>query len=229
MAIRLNLLAEAQAAEDMRRRDPVKRAIWVGGALVAIMIAWSISLQGRAMLAKREVDKVEHQMAVFTNDFREVVANQIKVREVQSKISALNKLTKERFLHANVLNALQHTTLDDVALVHYRTDQGYVPTDAVKTKTNEVGRVIAGRPATVSERITLTIDARDGAPNPGDQVPKFKELVSNYPYIKDLLGKTNALSLKNLSQPMLLPEAGSPLGRSCVQFTLESRLPEKIR
>ena len=29
MPIRLNLLAEAQAAEDLRRRDPVKRALWL--------------------------------------------------------------------------------------------------------------------------------------------------------------------------------------------------------
>ena len=29
MAIRINLLAESQAAEEMRRKDPVKRAVWI--------------------------------------------------------------------------------------------------------------------------------------------------------------------------------------------------------
>lgn len=41
MPIRLNLLAEAQAMEEMRRRDPVKRAIWVGSLLVAVALAWA--------------------------------------------------------------------------------------------------------------------------------------------------------------------------------------------
>ncbi len=35
MPIRLNLLAEAQAAEEMRRRDPVKRALWLAGLIIA--------------------------------------------------------------------------------------------------------------------------------------------------------------------------------------------------
>ena len=130
MPIRLNLLAEAQAVEDARRRDPVKRAMWAGGVMVAGMLAWSVSLQAKAMMAKREVDKVERQMTTFTNDFREVMANQGKVREAQGKINALNLLTKERFLHAPVLNALQLATVDDVQLLNYRADQAYFPTDA---------------------------------------------------------------------------------------------------
>jgi len=41
MPIRLNLLAEAQAAEEARRRDPVKRAIWIGALLVSVVLVWS--------------------------------------------------------------------------------------------------------------------------------------------------------------------------------------------
>ena len=37
---RINLLAEAQAAEELRRRDPVKRATWLGAFLVAAILAW---------------------------------------------------------------------------------------------------------------------------------------------------------------------------------------------
>ena len=39
MPIRLNLLAEAQALEESRRRDPVKRAVWAGVFLV-LALAW---------------------------------------------------------------------------------------------------------------------------------------------------------------------------------------------
>jgi len=39
MPIRINLLAESQALEEMRRRDPVKRAIWVGVLVVSLLLA----------------------------------------------------------------------------------------------------------------------------------------------------------------------------------------------
>ena len=37
MPIRINLLAESLAEEDLRRRDPVKRAIIIGALLVAVI------------------------------------------------------------------------------------------------------------------------------------------------------------------------------------------------
>ena len=40
MSIRINLLAEAQIAEDLRRRDPVKRAIFAGAFLVVLALVY---------------------------------------------------------------------------------------------------------------------------------------------------------------------------------------------
>ena len=40
MPIRINLLSEALAEEDLRRRDPVKRAIFIGVFLVALSLVW---------------------------------------------------------------------------------------------------------------------------------------------------------------------------------------------
>jgi len=45
MPIRINLLAEAQAAEEMRRKDPVKRAIWIGGFVVFLTLLAALTLQ----------------------------------------------------------------------------------------------------------------------------------------------------------------------------------------
>ena len=45
MPIRINLLAEAQAAEELRRKNPVKRGIWIGGFLVLVVILWIAKLQ----------------------------------------------------------------------------------------------------------------------------------------------------------------------------------------
>ena len=55
MPIRINLLAEAQAAEEMRRKDPVKRSIWVGSFLVFLVLLWGFSLQVKIMVTRSEM------------------------------------------------------------------------------------------------------------------------------------------------------------------------------
>src|SRR3989442_1567187 len=117
MPIRLNLLAEAQAIEDMRRRDPVKRAIWAGALLSSLMLVWSSSLQLKAMLANNEVGRVEGQMNTRKNEFQQVLENQKKTEEIRQKLAALQLLATNRFLQATLLNALQRATADDVQLV----------------------------------------------------------------------------------------------------------------
>src|SRR5580765_326131 len=225
MAIRLNLLAEAQAAEEMRRRDPVKRAIWIGAGLAIVMLAWSASLQFKVFLGKAELSKTEGQMKSFTNEYAVVLDNRRKGDDILRKVRALDQLTTHRFLHANVLNALQTATVNDVQLLRYRCEQLYAMTDGVKPKTNSDHHVTPGRPATVAERVTVTLEGNDSSANPGDQVTKFKEALATNPYFKEALGgKQNAVSLKSLGQPEF-----SSSGRRGVYFTLECRFPEVTR
>lgn len=224
MAIRLNLLAELQAADEMRRRDPVKRAIWLGSALAVVILAWSASLQFKVILAKAELSKTERQMSSFTNEYAQVLDNRKKGDEILRKVQALDQLTSQRFLHATVMNALQVATVNDVQLLRYRCEQLYATTDAVKPKTNG-DHVTPGRPATVTEKVTVTLEGNDSSANPGDQVTKFKEALATNPYFKEALGgKPNAVSLKSLGQPEF-----SPTGRRGVYFTLECRFPEVTR
>jgi hypothetical protein len=229
MAIRLNLLAEAQAAEDLRRRDPVKRAMWLAGLLISLMLVWSSSLQLKAKIANSQVAKVDAQMSAISNDFRVVLDNQKKADEVRRNVSALHQLTSTRFLGANLLNALQQTTVDDVELLRMKIAQDYVPTEEVKARTGDNNRTIAGKPATVTERIMLTLEGRDASASPGDQVSVYKNSISNGNYFRSLLGKTNGVTLKNLSAPELVTIPGSPIGRACVLFSLECRFPDRTR
>src|SRR5579863_1279865 len=110
MPIRLNLLAEAQAAEDMRRRDPVKRAIWIGVLLLACMLGWSSSVQLKAMLANTELGRVEAQLNSHTNAYQQVLVHENKATEIRRRISSLKQLAAGRFLNGTLLNALQQTT-----------------------------------------------------------------------------------------------------------------------
>ncbi|HOW78277.1 MAG TPA: hypothetical protein PK406_02405, partial [Verrucomicrobiota bacterium] len=89
--IRLNLLAEAQAAEELRRRDPVKRAIWLAVLIVALMLAWSSSLQLKSILGHSEISRLEADIKSHTSQYELVLANQKQIADIKQKITGLQQ------------------------------------------------------------------------------------------------------------------------------------------
>ena len=223
MPIRINLLAEAKVAEELRRHDPVKRVIFVGALAVAVTLVWSSSLQLQTMLSKKEVSDRQTEIMARTNEFQHVLADQKKIAGAKDKLNALKKMTNSRFLEGNLLNALQQVTVDGVRLMRLRVDQDYFPAAGTPSQTNKNG-VILGRSGTVTEKIVVWLDARDSSANPGDQVNKMKDAVANQPYFRASLNKTNGVQLVTLSAPQ-----ASPDGKSYVLFTLECNFPEVSR
>jgi hypothetical protein len=223
MPIRINLLAEAQATEELRRHDPVKRMIFCGAFLVALMLVWSSSLQLESMLAKKEVSDRQTQIQTHTNEFQRVLSEQKNMTEVKEKLEALKKMTGSRFLQGNLLNALQQVNVDGVRLMRIRVNQNYLYTPAARPQTNG-NRITPGRPSAVQEKIVVSLDARDSSANPGDQVNKFKEAVANEAYFQSVLNKTNGVQLAYLSSPQVGVD-----GKPFVLFTLECNCPENNR
>jgi hypothetical protein len=224
MPIRLNLLAEIQAAEEQRRRDPVKRAIWVAALLIVLMLGWSSSLQLKGLMAKQELGKIAGKMNACTNEYRKVIEGKARIADINRRLIALHSLATNRFLNGNLMNALQQTVIDDIQLSLVKVEQTYTLVEATKPKTN-ANIVIPGKPATTTERIIITMDGADASAIAGDQVTKFKEMLGKHPYFQSILGHTNQVSLKSLSAPTPQPETG----RAVVLFSLESRLPPKTR
>jgi hypothetical protein len=223
MPIRINLLAEAHAVEDLRRRDPVKRATWVGAGLVIVVLAFSSSLQLKAVMANRELHRVANQLGTRTNDFQQVLLNQRKLADVNRKLSMLQQMATNRMLHGTLLNALQRTVLDDVQLTRLKTEESYIYNEEIKAKTNANDHIIPGKPASVTEKVVVVLEAKDNGANPGDQVNRYKQAVNQSAYFKEVLGK-NEVRLANLSPPQTGPD-----GKPFVLFTLECRYPEKTR
>ena len=223
MPIRINLLAEAQAAEELRRRDPVKRVIFYGALAAALMVVWSSSLKLRAMLANKEFLDRQSQIEARTNDFQQVQSNQKKLAAVKDNLGELQQLTTCRFLQGNLLNALQHINVDGVRLTRLKVDQNYAYLPPAKAHTSG-NRTTPGNPASVRENIVITLEARDYSPNPGDQINKFKAAVADQAYFKSVLNRTNGIQLVYTSALQ-----ASLDGRSYVLFTLECHLPEVSR
>src|SRR5262252_6231225 len=114
MPIRLNLLAEAQAAEELRRKDPVKRAIMFGVGCVAIMVGVSLVFVSQIASANRTAEGVASRIAFITNQYSAVMASQLRLHQVNLNIRGLDIFASERFLNGNLLNALQKVSADNV-------------------------------------------------------------------------------------------------------------------
>jgi hypothetical protein len=223
MPIRINLLSEALAAEELRRRDPVKRALFIGVLLVALSLVWYSSVLVDFKLAQRKMTLVESEIQSHTNAYQVAQIDQKRIADSQMRLAALHRLNTNRFLQGNLLNALQQINVPNVQLTRLRVDQTYATKAGVAPQTNNFG-VVAGRPGTATEKITLTLDARDSGPNPGDQVNRFKEAVTRLDYFQTNLDRTNGVRLLNL-----LPAQTGASGKPFVLFTLECRFTEKSR
>jgi len=223
MPIRINLLAEAQELEDQRRRDPVKRVLLAGAALLVLMLIWSSSLMVQAILAKGRVGQLEAELNARTDEYKQILENQKRLGETRQKLAALQNLAANRFLLGNLLDALQHTVVENVQFVQLRLDQAYALTPETKPKTEE-GHTVPGKPATVTEKTVLALNARDTSPLSGDAMNKFKDALTSAPYFREGLGQINGFTLTALGAPQ-----SEPNGQTFVTFAIEGRFPEKTR
>jgi hypothetical protein len=223
MPIRINLLAETQAAENLRRRDPVKRFAYVGTLIVALTLAASSWLQLKVMLANRDFAQVQAQIFDRSNGSQRVQSEQKEINAAKMKLAALQKLTVNRFLQGNLLNALQQSTVEGVALTRLRVQQSYQLSKEEAASSDDSGHTKLKKPATVTENIVIALDAQDFSANPGDQVNKFKDAIANQPYFKMMLDLTNGVLLTSLSAPQSGPD-----GKPFVSFTVECHYPAYI-
>lgn len=223
MPIHINLLKETLLEEEMRRRDPVKRAAFIGGFLIALSLVWFSSDWLEFKLTQQKKEQVDIEIDSHTNEYSQVQLNLKKIADSQHRLDALLQLNTNRFLQGNLLNALQQTYVPHVQLLRLRLDQTFAYKEGSPDKTNSYGTV-AGRPATSTQRATLIVDAKDTSPSPGDQVNHYKEAIARQDFFKSGLDLTNSIKLSTLSSPQLGVD-----GKSFVQFTLECRFTDKTR
>jgi hypothetical protein len=212
MPIRINLLAEAQAAEELRRRDPAKRAVWAGIVVIACVVAWVCVLQAKIIVVNSTLSNRVAQKQSLEKQYTTVVSNQMVLRDVMGKLAALNRFTSTRFLQATPLDALLRASADGIQILHLRTEQSFESTPDPKSP--------------VTEKVKLVLDVKDSSANPGDeQINKYKVALAATPYFQAQRISTNEIQLRNLSVAQIDADTGKPY----VQFTLECVYPERVR
>ncbi|MEI8288095.1 MAG: hypothetical protein WCH99_01370 [Verrucomicrobiota bacterium] len=221
MPIRINLLAEALEEEEMRRRDPVKRAIYVGVLLAVLALVWWSTTLVDFMLTRSGYNQIQAEIRSRTNEYNMVQMSQKKIDDAQNRLSGLQKYNASRFLQGTMLNALQQVYVPNVQMVRLRLEQNYTLNPGIAAKTNSFG-IVAGHPATATERKILTIEARDFSASPGEQVNTFKNSLALQPYFNTNLIPTNGLRLSSLT-----PLQTGPDIRPYVIFSVECRFIDK--
>jgi hypothetical protein len=221
MPIRLNLFAEDQALEALRRRDPVKRVILLGVVFVLGMLAWASILMFKVMAAKNEVSIADGRINAQTNAYSAIVNNEKKLADAKERLRSIHVLATNRFLNGSLLDVLQRTVVENVQVTRLKVNQSYALTEEVKPKVEEDKR--PPKPATVTEKISLSLDATDTTPN-GEAATRFQNALSAAPYFQQILARTNGFRLRSIGTPQV-----DPSGQSFTTFTLEAHLPEKTR
>jgi hypothetical protein len=221
MAIRINLLAEAQAAEELRRKNPVKRAIWIGSFCVALILLWILKLQVDIEFSKSKYNSLNQSWTNNIAKYAAVTNNEVKINEADKKLAALDRLATNRFYWDPVLNALQKTMINGIQVVRVTGEQKYVKEEP--RALGAEGKVKL--PGAMIERIGLYIEAKDYDPN-AQNYDKFKETLCNFDFFVKHLRRRDGFILDSLSSPTADP---SDPNRQFVLFKLTCHFPETRR
>lgn len=224
MPLQINLLAEQQLAEEMRRRDPVKRGYWVAGFAVALVLLWGLYLQMKIWAAHSEAGRFKMQLGSIETKAGVVRTNMMQTSDVERRLLALNALAVNRPLWGPVLDALQFSVVPDIQFYDFKVRQSYAVDPGVKA---EPAKNIKRVPAKSTERISLVIEAKCYAADAQDQIFQFRRKFQHHPNFKGAFTNDNSVSL-NVPSLQRQPDLNDP-ARSFVKFSLEGNYPEKVR
>jgi hypothetical protein len=290
MPVRINLLAEQQEAEEARRRDPVKRGIWMGASIIGLMILFSVSLQLRLNSARVTLLANQSRLESLAPEAKAVRADWQSIAEIEKRSENLLRYATNRFYWAAAFDALQRLKVDGVRIVTIDSEQSYAtnaesrfrtniifprpsrskwrfwssvpqtnvlgavsnqlaaitnraeyassktpPITKVSLETNDTRIVVAVeiiKPASATEKIMLTIEARDYSDVSGRRVDDFKSAITHLPYFKERLQTTEGQGTRmkdRLFHQEFDPQDPVHPTKPFIPFTIECNYEERVR
>ena len=221
MPIRINLLEENLVQEEQRRKDPVKRAVWIGGFVVFLVGLWALRMQTTLMTARGELARDSASFQSIEKKFSNVSEDNRALGELDLKLAALSRYSTNRFLWGSALQAIQTSITDDIQFTRLRTMQAYRAIDPEPPRKSG-NKTIPGKPAATFETMSITVDAKDYA-RPADQnYNRLKASLSTNSFFNTFLKGTDGFKLANVSQPVVDP---AERGRPFIAFTVEAVFP----
>lgn len=212
----INLLAARQEEADLRRRDPVKRCLQVAAVLIGLMLLWGLVVRVKIFYDSQELARVESELSAVKIQADAVTRLAQSVANTEAQRKRLQQQWVKRFLWTGPLDALQFSMVDGVEVVRLQLERTMIATPAIKTRTDANGRVIQGKPASVTHKMTLLISARDFGDLPATE--KFIASLAAQPYFKERLREKDPVLLRER-----LPQQLDPLDASkrFIPFTIQ--------
>jgi hypothetical protein len=210
-------MAEAQALEEARRRNPVKLGIWIAGFFVALVGLWIMEKQLEIYNAKVVLTGLNEQWKADEAKYAGVTNAEASIAVLQGKIAALDHLHTNRFLWGPVLNALQYTVVDQVQVTRVW---------ALQTIEREAPRSIANRtiPGSANfEKVRLSIAGRDYSPAT-DGYKKYEDALNHYDFFVKKMGGREGFTIEGAPGPKVPEAPGS--SREFHIFTLTNQFPD---
>jgi hypothetical protein len=223
MPIRINLLAEAQAAAEMRRKDPVKRGIWIGGFLVCVVVLWIAKLQLDITFENHDYNTVATEWKSRMTTYSTVTNEQARTADVERKLTALDYLSTNRFLWAPILNALQKTMVDNVQVTKLIGAQTYTREDDHQVGQGTFRRIV---PGSVTEKVSLSIEAKDYKPSE-QTYTKYKESLCTDDFFAKRLQRRDGFVMDGILGQLTVDPVDP--NKQFVTFTLATHFPETRR
>jgi hypothetical protein len=221
MPLQINLLAEQQLEEEMRRKDPVKRGYWAAALVAVLALIWVFSLQMTLWVAKSTTARAKIELESREKKASQVRTNLITTGNVERKLQSLNELAVNRVLWAPVLDALQFCMVDNIQVLNLRVNQKYTVDPGVRANVRAGIKEVS---ASSREQIVLLINAKCYAAE--DQIMLFKRNIQNHANFKSVFTNDNSV---RMTPPSLRQQDPADPSRSFVTFSLECYYPEKVR
>ncbi|HEY6226588.1 MAG TPA: hypothetical protein VI282_05640, partial [Verrucomicrobiae bacterium] len=146
MPIRINLLAEQQAAEEARRRDPIKRALVMGGVFIVFTLLWTLMTHMQVKARRMEYANEETKFKQLEDNSKAVRGVQADIGDFERRLVSLDRYSTNRVLWANMLDAMQRATMDQIRLKSIIVNQKYLTNPATVFFTTNVTVAFNAKP-----------------------------------------------------------------------------------
>ncbi len=230
-AVRINFLAEAQEAVELRRRDPVRRAAYVAGAVVVGVLAWAAGIGWQTWTVRADARRLESRLQSLQSGSDKSLQSVREATALQNTLDNLQRQGASRFYCAPVLSALQHLDVDGVQFQRVQVERSLIeetpPKSATPAPAGGGGQATAPqKPAKpkpiIKERMVLTIVGRNYLDS--RNLNRLTESLARSPFFRERLRAEQGVLLKGLQSRQVDP---SNPDRTFEFFTIECTFADR--
>lgn len=220
--IQINFLAEEIAMAQSRRRDPFRMGCKAAALLILLMVSWAGWLSFSSNRAVMVLKAREPELNSTAQISRDTTLWGKKAGEAENRAAAMEQHSTNRFRAGPLLEALSHTTLEDIQVVHVSFREQVIHVPATRGATNG-SQITPGKRGHTLERLVLSVQAK----NTGDAAAedRFIEKNSSHPYFQQYLSTENPIVLR-----ARVPRQVDPLdaSKTFTLFTIDYVFQQRI-